>query len=172
MIAYQLFTLPTRQTLDYFKRLFTTCPFDIDWEMTYVELNMSVTPGMENNFEAHFSAVAGNPNPKASNKGFARLYDPAMEMTNLYLPLTSPDMEARAEELREAFKPLFHPKPFIYMVVKQGFHNRVEFNNFVNSISDMIINYQTPLEFEGEFVRPIDVTVPNDQGIYEQNGLI
>lgn len=173
MIAYQLAVFPTEETLTYLKRIFAECPFDIYWDQLFVELNLSADSAMQNvaDISTVYDALPVNPNESASNRGICQLYEPAIEITNLYLPLTSDSLYDRAYVLRHSFKPVFHPTPYIYLCLKRGYHSCIRYNTYINGVSDYFVNYPDKMTFCLETVRALDITGVEDQMIYEVNGL-
>lgn len=173
MIAYQLAVFPTEETLNYLKHVFSECPFDIYWDQLFVELNLSADSAMQNVVDTTtvYDALPGNPNESATNRGICQLYEPALEMTNLYLPLTSDSLYDRAYVLRHTYKPLFHPTPYIYLCLKRGYHSCISYNTYVNAVSDYFVNYPDKMTFCLETVRALDVVSIEDQMLYQVNGL-
>lgn len=173
MIAYQLAVLPTQKTIEYLQQVMKDCPFDIDYNSMYVELNLTTNADIQYVVDSsvEYTALPINPNEHAANQGLCRLYEPALELTNLYMPLSCKEMYDRAYVLRHTYKPLFHPVPFLYLCIKRGYHSCIEYNIYVNSISNYFVNYQDPLTFCLETVRAIDVDGVEDETIYSENGL-
>lgn len=173
MIAYQLAVLPTERTLDYLRKVMRDCPFDIDYSSMYVELILTRDSNVQYavDLTKEYTALPINPNENAVNQGLCRLYEPALEITNLYMPLSCKELYDRAYVLRHNYKPLFHPIPFLYLCIKRGYHSCIEYNKYTNSISNYFVNYQDPLTFCLETVRAIDINGIEDETIYAENGL-
>lgn len=173
MIAYQLSVIPTYETLNYLKQVFKECPFDLDFDSMRVELNLTANPDIVNavNLDNVYTAIPVNPNRNTVNLGICKVYEPALEMTNLYLPLTCPELYTRANALRFKFKPIFHPIPFLYLCLKRGYHSCIHYNVYVNGISEFFVRYQDSMTFHLETVEELDVTANEDEMIYAENGL-
>lgn len=172
MIAYQLSLLPEDRTISFLKNLFSDCPFDINWDLLHCELNLTTDPHIKNvvDLTTSYKALPVN-SMSVSNRGLSIVYEPVTETTNLYMPITSQAMEQRAYILRSEFKPLFHPRPFLYLCLCPDYYSSIHHNVYVNSISDVLVRYQDPLFFTLETVRAIDIDGINDQMLYEENGL-
>ena len=102
MIAYKFCILPEQQSIDYLQNLFKDCPYDVDWDRVHIELNLTLDKTIENVVDSNitYQALPVNPNHFATNKGLVQIFEPAIEVTNLYLPLTSPDLYSLAYALR------------------------------------------------------------------------
>lgn len=173
MLAYQLSVLPDDKTLSSLQNIFQYCPFSINWAQLHCELILTTDSAIKDAAEvnAEYMALPIHPDTHASNQGLMKVYDPITEMTGLYLPLSSDELYARSYYLRSQFKSLFHPRPFLYMLIKPDYHSCLTFNKYVNSISNMFVQYQEPLYFTMETVRAVDIDAPYDTMIYEVNGL-
>ena len=173
MIAYQLAVLPTQQTIEYLKKVMKDCPFDINYDSMYVELILTTDSSIQDVVQpdVEYTALPVNPNEHASNQGLCRLYEPALELTNLYMPLSCKELYDRAYMLRYNYRPLIHPIPFLYLCIKRGYHSCLEYNKYVNAISNYFVNYQDPLTFCLETVRTIDINGIEDETLYAENGL-
>lgn len=173
MIAYQLYTLPTQETLDYLQQVFENCPFEIDWDACAVEINLTTDHRVLDSLDlnAEYTCLPICHNSDSSNQSLVWQYDALTEMTNLYLPLSSEQLLQAAYDSRAKYQSLYHTQPLLYMIIKYDYKFYRIYNNFVNSISDYFYQYQEPLYFKGKFVRSIDATIPNDIDFYQSYGL-
>lgn len=172
MNVTQTICLPTEDTLEQLKGIFSTCPFAINFDSFYVELNtckadqvVRVEPNRI--FEALPVQIEGN-----RFKGLVKAYDPYLSRTSLYLPLTSPELYSYALNLRKENGTMFHPIPLLYINIVPYYHNRSNYNIFVNSISDFFVNAQPVLTFSGMMIRSLDLDYANDIGYYDVNNCV
>lgn len=145
MRCYESLVLPTQHTLDYFRRLFSGCPFDTNLDSMHVSLNFSDEP-MKADPKNLYVAKAGS---------MGLWYDSGLQRTQLILPLISESLFLRGQELRDEAPNPFHGNLFFpHMVIVDGFPPiRKHYKNFVNSISNVLANVETPdLFFSHELV--------------------
>ena len=173
MIAYQLYTLPTQDTLDYLQQVFEDCPFEIDWDICSVEINLTLDSNIYDSvsLDAEYTCLPVCQSSESSNQSLVYQYDALTEMTNLYLPLSSDKLLQAAYSSRADYQSLYHTMPLLYMVIKYDYKFYRLYNSYVNSISDYFYQYPEELYFKGQFVRTIDATIPNDKDFYQSYGL-
>lgn len=154
MLVHQLMVLPTPDTIEYFKMVFDGCPIEINWSETYVELNSSVEV-MEADEDRSYVAYAGT---------MDKYYDSATGSSHLILPLESPDLAARAFELRQTAPSAFYGDAYFpHMVIK--FHMpplKPHRRGLMQSYSTILASNQEPLVFDAELVVPKEYfQIPN-----------
>jgi hypothetical protein len=145
MLVNELICLPTRETLDYLSHIFSGCPFDLDLSKCYVVLNISEEQ-METEPDNVYKATAGNMNV---------WYDTGTEMSSLILPLISPELNARAQELRaDAPSAFYGSHYFPHMVVVQDMPPMARhFSSFISSMAHVLATTpDSPLFFDAELV--------------------
>ncbi len=167
MIAYQLYTLPTNETLNYLKLVFENCPFEINWDQCYIELNLTADKRIYDaiRLDTKYSAMTSIENPLQIQ------YDNLTETTKLYLPLVSEKLLQIANVSRYNYKPIYHTLPLLYMVISQDYPYHRRYNTFINSISDYFASHQAMMKFEALLVQSTHVTAPNDCDFYQSYGL-
>lgn len=173
MIAYQLYTLPTQDTLDYLQRVFEDCPFEIDWNICSVEINLTLDSNIydEEDPAAEYICLPVCQRSESANQSLVYQYDTLTEMTNLYLPLSSEKLLQASFNSRANYQSLYHTMPLLYMILKYDYKFYRIYNNYVNSISDYFYQYPEELYFKGKYVRSIDASIPNDKDFYQSHGL-
>lgn len=155
MVVNQLLVLPTEETLYYLSKVFSACPFDLDLQKCYVEINSSVEEMVPDPHRL-YKAECGTMNV---------FFDSATMESSLLLPLKSPSLVDRCVEVRADAPSAFYGSDetaeqyyFPYMVVKRSMSPLVRhYRSFVNSISNVLATTpEYPLLFEGEFVVSTD----------------
>ncbi len=146
-LIHQLICLPTPDTLDYLKTVFDACPFEINWSETYVEINSSLEV-QEADVERSYVGYAGT---------MDKFYDSSTGSSSLIIPLNSPDLAARAFELREGGAPsaFYHDMYYPHLVVKPHMPPlRPHRRGLVQSYATILAANQEPLVFDSELVWP------------------
>ncbi len=152
MLVHQMFVLPSPETLSYFSRLLSGCPFPIDMYSFCVELNSSEYPMVPDTARVYV-AEAGNLNT---------YYDSATGQSSLILPLHSPALDERVAELREQSPSAFygqHYFPFMLLSRPSPQLSRPN-RSFISSISSTLAGNHQPLIFEAECILSKDMKNP------------
>lgn len=152
MLVHQMFVLPSPETLDYFSKIMSACPFNIDIYSFGVELNSSEYP-MVPDIDRVYVAEAGNMNT---------YYDSSTGQSSLILPLRSRAMDERATELREHAPSAFYGEhffPFMLMSLPSPQLSRPN-RSFIASIASTLAGNHQPLIFEAECILSKDVKNP------------
>jgi hypothetical protein len=146
MQVNQLIVLPDEGTLNYLRQLFATCPFDLDLDKAYVEVNSSLGE-MEPQEHNVYVAEAGSMNV---------WYDSSTQSTSLLLPLKSKVLTDRCMEIRETAPSLFYGEYYMpFLVIQRGMPAmRRSYRTFINSVSDVLYANRIPLVFGSEFLLP------------------
>jgi hypothetical protein len=149
MLCNELIVLPSDETLQYLSATFSGCPFDLNLQESYVSLNIS-RDEMKADDERVYKAVAGT---------LGVFYDSADGYSSLILPLVSPALTERVEELRQEAPNMFYgPHYFPHMVIIRDMPPLTrKYSGFLNSVSTSLATAQNaPLLFEAELVRQQD----------------
>lgn len=159
MQFYEVCVLPTKETLDYLRRVTQSSSLTFDFENMYVSLNVSVEDTMKPNPNAFYTATAVS---------LERVYEPATDATQLVLLFDSPSMTERHLELRgEAPNPLHqsyypHLKMMDYLPQIRRHHTAQ-----INSYGDTFIRDGFVFTFEGEFPYSYDSDRAPDMALYQ-----
>src|SRR5271163_4427459 len=130
MQVNQLIVLPDTATLNYLREIFSGCPFDLDLSEAYCEVNSSQGEMVPDGSRAYV-ASAGSMNV---------WYDSSTQSTSLILPLISPPLMERCQELRRAAPSVFYGDHYIpFLAVKRHMPPMDRaYRGFINSVSDVL----------------------------------
>lgn len=160
MLVHQLVVIPRPETLEYLSNVFDGCPFDLDLNSMYVEINSSARP-MVAEPENVYIAYAGS---------MDRFFDTGTGETSLLLPLSSEGLLHRCREVREYAPSAFYGEQYFpYMVVKRAMpplkrHRR----GLLISYIEQLHAHQEPLLFDAEIVYPKEYSTVPDMDYYVQ----
>jgi hypothetical protein len=154
MIVNRLLVFPTQNTLDYFSRIFSGCPFDLDLNQMYVEINSSVQE-MTCDTDAIYEATAGT---------LDIYYDTAINDSSLILPLTSPSLVERCKQVRSYAPTAFYYDKennreyyFPFLLIKDIAPTKsISYRRFLASISTTLAGNHYPLLFGNEYIVTAD----------------
>ncbi len=161
MLVNETVIFPEADTLEYLNQVFQDCPFTIDLSLCHVTLNetwdaCSIDPS------AIYEAKAGT---------LGYWYDDSIEGSSLILPLESPSIITRMNQLRQEKGYVFHKQPLAFMVLQKYMPPLSRRNrNFVISVSEILYNSEHVFKFTGETQRLTDIDkAPYD--LYYQDNL-
>lgn len=141
MQANQIVVFPDKDTTEYFKKVFASCPFDVDIDSFHVVLN-ETKDFVELDPNRIYTAQCGL---------LGYWYDEGLGGTSLILPLVSESLLIRMAELRVSNGAVFHAQPLAFMVIKSYMPPLSRaYRNFVVSVSDILLANEQPLIFTGE----------------------
>lgn len=158
MLVNELLVIPTADTLNSFRQIFSGCPFDMNLDKAYVVLNISESE-MEPEPENLYSAHCGSMNV---------WYDQATGMSSLILPLVSPSMTERVQSLQDKSPSAFYGgQYFPHMILVQDFPPiSRRYSGFIGSISDTLNAQQTPIFFDAELCVQKEYYAPPQMDYY------
>lgn len=150
MLVNRLLVFPTQNTLDYFSRILSGCPFDLDLNQMYVEVNSSVNEMIPDS-NIIYEASAGTLNT---------YYDTATNESSLILPLISPSLTERCKQVRSYAPTAFYYDKennkeyyFPFLVVKEiAPPKSISYRGFLASISTTLAGNHYPLLFSNEYI--------------------
>jgi len=154
MICNHLFVVPTDETIEYFNRNISGCPFAIHPDQFKVTL-MVTKDELDADPTAVYQAKAGNTR---------MFYNPAVRGSSLIMPLISPELVLEHGKLMEqGTNPVFTPfySPHINMVDAVPPLKKY-IRGWINSLSGIFRNDPTILTFTGETVEVVDFSFPPD----------
>jgi len=154
MICNHLFVVPTVETVEYFSRIISGCPFAIHPEKFKVTL-MVTQDEIEPDPTIVYQAKPGN----------TRLfYNPSLRGSSLIMPLISPQMVLEHGSMMEqgvtpAFDTFYSPHLTMVDAVPPM---KKYVRSWINSLSGIFRNEDLILEFSGETVETVEFPMPPD----------
>ncbi len=156
ILTYRLFLLPTNESLDALRAVFSGSPIEIDWSTLAVEIASSKSPIVTAEPDMQYRALTSNMDV---------WYESATGSSSLLLSLLpSPEMVERHNAVGDAWgRPLFYP----FVKVAHDPLLRRNRRAFLNSVSTRLVDYPIVLTFCNETVLKDASVVPSQQDFYD-----
>lgn len=164
-MIYQTLLLPLPKTLAYLSTVFSACPFDLDLDTAYVEVNARSSDLPEPQIKAG-SVYTAHPGT------MGMWFDPELGDSHLMLPLQSQSIYRRGFTLSREEPSVYGGFYEPVLILRERMPPRYRrLRRFTNAITDALLKWNEPMEFGLELVRVLDRQTGPLAGYYKREAL-